>query len=100
MDEITLVNLLNKICEKNHELTWKLNCKYHDELHTSVMQIHFLQSNNLAETTKITFKMETGQVIEGKHRGFLGFKQPTMLIDALLDILIYEVSRIGSLTTN
>lgn len=97
MDEITLVNLLNKICGKNTDLTWKLNCKYYQEWDASIMQIHFLRSDTLLETSKITFRMETGQVIEGRHRGLMAFAKSTPLVDVLLDILIYESSKPGLL---
>lgn len=90
MDEITLVNLLNKICEKNRELTWKLRCKYHDGIDTSIMQIQLLRGEAQVETSSITFRMETGQVIYGKHFGLVPFRKTMNLVDALLDILIYE----------
>lgn len=96
MDEITLVNLLNEICEENHDLTWKLNCKYHDGIDTSIMQIHFLKTATNAETSRITFRMETGQVIYGKHSGLVPFRKATNLIDALLDILLYEKNKVST----
>lgn len=90
MDEITLVNLLNKICEKNQDLTWKLNCKYHNGMDTSIMQVSLIQTNTHAELSQITFRMENGRILAGKHRGLLAFKKATLLVDALLDILIFE----------
>jgi len=93
MDEITLVNLLNKICEKNRELTWRLKCKYHDGINPAVMQLCLLQTHSKAELSEITFSMETGQVIAGRHRGLIAFRRATNLIDALLDILIFEGSK-------
>lgn len=93
MDEITLINLLNKICEKNGKLTWKLNCKYHDGINTSIMQICLLKSPSNQQTGTISFRMETGKVINGRHKGLVPFKRSSNLIDALLDILYYESSK-------
>lgn len=94
MDEITLVNLLNKICEKNLNLTWKLSCKYHDGIDISIMHIHFLKLDTKAEISRIVFRMETGQLIYGKHSGLTPFLKTTNLIDALLDILMYEKNKL------
>lgn len=93
MDEITLINLLNKICEKNGKLTWKLNCKYHDGINTSVMQISLIKVPSNKQTGTISFRMETGKVINGRHRGLVPFRRSTNLIDALLDILHYESTK-------
>jgi len=95
MDEITLVNLLNKICEKNQELTWKLKCKYSDGQSNSIMQVNLIQVNTHSEMSTITFKMETGQIIAGRHRGLLAFKKASHLVDALLDIMIFEGSKMN-----
>lgn len=93
MDEITLINLLNKICEKNRKLTWKLNCKYHDGINTSIMQISLLKLPSNKQTGTISFRMETGKIIRGNHKGLVPFGQSTSLIDALLDILYYESTK-------
>lgn len=93
MDEITLVNLLNKICEKNQNLTWRLKCQYHDGINTSIMKLYLIRVFDQQETSCITFRMETGQVIHGKHRGFLAFRRTTLLVDALLDIMLFEGSK-------
>lgn len=90
MDEVTLVNLLNKICEKNEDLTWKLNCKYSDGMGTSVMQLSLIQKATKKETATITFCMETGKISYGKYNGLIAFQPSTRLLDVLLDILHYE----------
>ena len=91
MDEITLINLLNKICEKNSRLDWKLNCKYPDE-DACIMQLSLFERNENQRKGEITFKMDTGQVIQGKHSGLVAFHPSTTLVDALLEILHYEVA--------
>lgn len=90
MDEHTLINLLNKICEKNRTLTWKLNCKYHDGINTSIMQISLLKLPSNKQTGMISFRMETGKVIHATHKGLVPLQQSIHLVDALLDILYYE----------
>jgi len=92
MDEITLINILNKICEKNQSLTWKLNCKYHDGLKTSVMQINLITARDNS-TCHISFHMDTGKIITGRHTGLVPFKRSGHLLDALLEILYYESSK-------
>tara|TARA_Y100001949_G_scaffold174422_1_gene181848 strand:- start:446 stop:745 length:300 start_codon:yes stop_codon:yes gene_type:complete len=94
MDEITLVNLLNKICEANDDLTWKLNCQYDDGQNNSIMQVKFIRLSNKAEISCLSFQMETGQILQGRHSGMVNFQKSMLLTDALLDILIYESSKL------
>ncbi|WP_258099399.1 hypothetical protein [Marinoscillum pacificum] len=94
MDEITLVNLLNKICEANDDLTWKLNCQYDDGQNNSIMQVKFIRLSNKAEISCLSFRMETGQILQGRHSGMVNFQKSMLLTDALLDILIYESSKL------
>ncbi|MBV6647822.1 MAG: hypothetical protein KI790_20350 [Cyclobacteriaceae bacterium] len=93
MDEITLINLLNKICEKNRRLSWKLNCKYHNGIDAAIMEIGLYEPKAKKKTGFITFRMETGQIIRGKHQGMSPFGRSANLVDALLEILYYESSR-------
>lgn len=93
MDEITLVNLLNKICEKNSHLNWKLNCKYNDEEDRSIMQISLYNSRDDHKAGTVTFSMDTGTVIDGKYESLMPFNKQVQLVDALLDILNYENSK-------
>ena len=94
MDEITLINLLNKICEKNANLTWKLNCKYHDGVDTAIMQVTLFHSRSKRQVAQITFCLNTGKIMYGKHQSMVAFRRSTHLIDALLEILHYESYRI------
>lgn len=94
MDEITLVNLLNKICDANHDLSWKLNCQYDDGQNNSIMQIKFVRLSKKATISSITFQMETGKIIQGRYSGMVNFQKSMLLTDALLDILIYESSKL------
>ncbi len=94
MDEITLVNLLNKICEKNSYLNWKLNCKYNDGQDHSIMQISLFNSRDNHKAGSVTFSMDTGSVIEGKYESLMPFQPKVQLVDALLDILNYENSKV------
>lgn len=94
MDEITLVNLLNKICEANDDLTWKLNCHYDDGLNNSIMQIKFFRLSKKSEISCISFQMETGKILQGRYTGMVRFEKSMLLTDVLLDILIYESSRL------
>lgn len=92
MDEITLINLLNKICDKSGHLTWKLRCNYLDET-SPVMQVWLYGTQDHRTVSTIVFRMETGMVISGQHRGVVAFRHSTNLIDALLEILFFENSR-------
>ncbi len=94
MDEITLVNLLNKICEKNSYLDWKLNCKYNDEENHSIMQISLYNSRDNHQAGALTFSMDSGEIIEGKYESLMPFNPHIQLVDALLDILNYENSKV------
>lgn len=94
MDEITLINLLNTICEKNGQLTWKLNCRYQEESDTSVMQVQLMHGYRGPSAGTITFLLETGKIIEGNHQGMVEFRKSTHLVDALLDILYYENNKL------
>ena len=95
MDEITLVNLLNKICETNDDLTWKLNCQYDDGLNHSIMQVSFVRLSTKSEVTNISFQMETGKILNGRHTGMVTFNKSMLLTDVLLDILIYETNKLS-----
>lgn len=93
MDEITLVNLLNKICEKNSSLSWQINCKYTDGMDHSIMEVGLFDPDVNRKAGFITFQMETGKVIRGKHKGMVPFSNKTNLVDALLEILHYESNK-------
>ncbi|MFY0598238.1 MAG: hypothetical protein JXR03_01115 [Cyclobacteriaceae bacterium] len=90
MDEITLVNLLNKICECSDSLDWKLNCNYHDGMETSIMQVVLFDRFNKKKHGYLTFKMETAVVIGGRFKGLMPFTKKSNVVDILLDILHYE----------
>lgn len=93
MDEITLVNLLNKICEKNTSLSWQINCKYTDGMDHSIMEVGLFDPDVKKKAGFITFQMETGKVLRGKHNGMGPFPRKTNLVDALLEILHYESNK-------
>lgn len=57
------------------------------------MQISLLKLPSKKQTGIISFKMETGEVIRGMHKGLVPFGKSTNLVDALLDILYYESSK-------
>ncbi|MEP0365353.1 MAG: hypothetical protein ABJN36_07720 [Cyclobacteriaceae bacterium] len=90
MDEITLVNLLNKICEHTGSLDWKLNCNYHEETDASVMQVVLFDRSSHKAHGQLTFMMETASVIAGKYKSLMPFNKRANVVDALLDILHYE----------
>ncbi len=92
MDEITLVNLLNKICEKDATLKWNLSCKYHDGLDSSIMQIG-LTDQHTRSCSKLTFHMASGKLLSGKFKNIDRFQRDTEITDALLDILSFIQSR-------
>jgi hypothetical protein len=93
MDEITLVNLLNKICEYTDSLDWTLNCNYHDDLDVSIMQVVIFDRSDQKKYGHLTFKMETASVIGGRYKSLLPFAKKANVVDALLDILHYESSQ-------
>jgi hypothetical protein len=95
MDEITLINLLNKICETNKRLSWKLNCKYSQAQTGSEMEIGLFDTSDDKKEGFITFRMETGKVIRGRYGGMVPFNNRLHLVDALLDILHYEKNRMN-----
>jgi hypothetical protein len=90
MDEITLVNLLNKICEHTGTLDWKLNCTYHEETDISVMQVVLFDRSNHVPYGQLAFVMETACVIGGKYKSLMPFARQANVVDVLLDILHYE----------
>lgn len=92
MDEITLVNLLNKICECADCLDWKLNCTYHDGIDASIMQVVLFDRIDHKKHGYLTFRMETASVIGGKYKSLVPFTGKPNVIDALLDILHYETA--------
>jgi hypothetical protein len=93
MDEITLINLLNKICEKNNLLRWQLTCKYSDGMEYSVMEVILFDPKNEKKVGFINFQMENGRVIRGKYKGMVPFSHNSNLVDALLEILYYESTK-------
>ncbi|MEM9329215.1 MAG: hypothetical protein AAGA85_26365, partial [Bacteroidota bacterium] len=90
MDEITLVNLLNKICEKNPLVTWNLTCRYQEEFDQAIMETKLFERESNECRGFIIFTMETGSVIRGTYLGLFSFKRSTAMTDALLEILHYE----------
>ncbi len=94
MDEITLINLLNKICDKNPLVSWQLNCKYHDAAQDAIMEIGLFNPENSQQHGNIVFKMGSGKLISGKYKGMVPFQSQSNLTDILLDILYYENSKL------
>ncbi len=92
MDEITLVNLLNKICEYTDSLDWKLNCNYLESMDASVMEVVLFDRANKKKHGELTFQMETSSVIAGKYKSLMPFTKKADVVDALLDILHYETT--------
>lgn len=92
MDEITLINLLNKICEYAPRLDWKLNCDYNDGLSTTVMQAVLFDKHSKKKWGSLHFRMETAMVIGGHYKGLLPFSKKLNVVDALLEILHYETT--------
>jgi hypothetical protein len=90
MDEITLVNLLNKICEDTDSLDWKLNCNYLEGMDASVMEVVIFDRANHKKHGELTFQLETAAVIAGKYKSLMPFSKKVDVVDALLDILHYE----------
>ena len=84
MDEITLINLLNEICDKNTHLTWSLSCKFQDGSQNSIMEIDLYQNEKDKNAGSILFKMESWQVIQGRYRSMMPFREKTSVVDALL----------------
>ncbi len=92
MDEITLINLLNKICDHTPKLDWKLNCDYNDGLNTTVMQAVLFDKQSRKKQGSLVFRMETAMVIGGKYKGLMPFSTKLNVVDALLEILHYETT--------
>lgn len=92
MDEITLVNLLNKICETNTSLSWQINCKYNNGTDTSIMEVHLFEAESGNKTGWLVFRMENGKVLNGKYKSMVPFDKSIGLVDALLEILHYEAT--------
>ena len=93
MDEITLINLLNKICEVNATLSWQLTCKYQGESQNAIMEVGLFDPTNDNKIGFISFQMETGTIIEGRYKGMVPFERSNGLTDTLLDIYHYERSK-------
>jgi hypothetical protein len=97
MDEVTMVNLLDTICEKNTELSWKIKCRYSDGVDQHIMEVGLCNQLLDKQITSIIFKMESGAILRGRHKGVPSFQRGTKLIDALLEILHYESTRVPQL---
>ncbi|MDH5610552.1 MAG: hypothetical protein OEY56_13825 [Cyclobacteriaceae bacterium] len=93
MDEITMINLLNEICSKNPPLFWKINCKYHDGLDKSIMEIALFDPGRKVRSGYILFEMDESKILQGRYRSMVPFQPNTNLIDALLEILQFESAR-------
>lgn len=100
MNEITLVELLNKICEKNKSLTWKLTCKYANNMGETWMEIliYYIHENRNKGT--IIFGMERGTVSQARYTGMGALIPGTQITDVLLDILYYEGNTSSSIAAN
>lgn len=92
MDEITLVNLLNKICEHTDTLDWKLNCSFDDGMDTSIMHVELFERTNHKKHGYLAFRMDTATMIKGKYKKLMPFNGTSSVVDALLDILHYETA--------
>lgn len=97
MDEITLINLLNKICDTKEGLSWSLSCKFQQENGNSMMEIDLYDTDCHKSVGSILFSMESGKVIKGRHKSMLPFPERTSVTDALLEIVHFESLRITML---
>lgn len=85
-----MINLLNKICEKNQQLQWNLVCTYSNTSDRTIMQIKIRNMRMAERLIVLNFCMETSLIIHGFHPDIGIFPRQTLLIDALLDILSLE----------
>jgi len=97
VDEITLINLLNKICDTKEGLSWSLSCKFHQDSGNSIMEIDLYDADFHKSVGSIQFSMETGKVIQGRHKSMVPFSERTSITDALLEIVYYESQRMAML---
>ncbi len=93
MDEITLVNLLDRICEKNGTICWKITCKYSDGAKNAIMEVQIFDKETKIKKGSLIFDQLTGKIIRGEYQDMNRFKKRTQLIDSLLEILYFELER-------
>lgn len=90
MDEITLINLLNRICEKSSHLSWQINCKYTNVPEETLMEVGFSDKTLNKKVGNILFHLDTGKVLEGFYRSMVPAEAGVSLTDVLLEILYFE----------
>ncbi len=93
MDEITLINLLNKLVEEQPQTTWSIKCHYQDGMGTTTLEVRILDTHPELLRGKIIFQMENGKISFFKYQGFHPAVTPEHITDLILDIINYERAR-------
>ena len=84
-----LVHIKNKV----PALDWDFISKYHNGEKVAVMELRLFQVSTTKYLGRFTYNSKTGQLIKGKYGKSLLFQSDIDLVDALLEVLSFELQR-------
>ena len=93
IDKKEINGILKNIKEKVPMLDWDFVSKYHNGKDISVMELRLFQISSTKYFGRFTFNSASGQLITGRYGKTLRFGGDMELIDALLDVLSFELKK-------
>lgn len=85
--------ILKNIKNKVPTLDWDFVIKYHNGEDISIMELRLFQTSSTKYFGRFTFNKKTGRVIKGRYGKTLRFTNDLDLLDALLDVLSFELQK-------
>ena len=85
-DKATILDLLNKIVQKNTGISWKMKCLFSDGKGNTLNQITLLRQSDKRSIGIFTYQVESGEV---QFCNYKDLKKPKSenIIDLLLDVM-------------
>lgn len=82
-------NMLNKLEDIGHSITWNMNNSYTDGIDKTIFELRIYE--NGLQAGRIAYQAETGQVLNYRYKN-LEKRLPVQISDIMLDIIGIEMN--------
>ncbi|MEL7145307.1 MAG: hypothetical protein AAFO69_02985 [Bacteroidota bacterium] len=93
VDKQEINGILNSIKDKVPTLDWDFVSKYHNGEHSSIMELRLFRVSSTKYFGRFIFNGSSGRLLEGRYGKTLQFNNGPDLLDALLEVLFFEIKR-------
>lgn len=93
IDKQDINGILKSIKGKVPSLGWDFVSKYHNGKDTSVVELRLFQISSTKYHGRFIFNSSSGRMIQGRYGQTLRFSDDLDLLDALLEVLSFELEQ-------